>query len=176
MTALLATTLLAATARADAPAPAPETPAPPQTEVVHFGWKIVAADVAALTVGIVAAQATEEPAFVLAWPLAAPSVHFAHGDAKGGVLSLALHVFAPVAGGFIGYQVETANCSPGAWFCGLGGLALGVAGGMLTATIVDAAALASVERPVKRFTRNIPLPTVAVAPGGGFMVGLAGRL
>jgi hypothetical protein len=47
--------------------------------------------------------------------------------------------------------------------------------GLVSATAIDATYLAHVDRPVRR-ARNIPTPTVAVAPGGGFMLGVAGRL
>lgn len=167
-----ATTTLA---RAEQPALS-TTPAAPETTRVSFGWEIVAADLGTLALATAVAESTGESRLFLAYPLAAPLVHLAHRDPAGAAGSFALHLTAPVAGALVGYQLSKASCHPEDLLCGLGGMGLGLLGGLVTATVVDATFLAHVDRPVSRPARNLPTPTVALAPGGGFVLGVAGRL
>ena len=167
----------ATAARAAEPAPAPSLTAPaPETTRVNFGGQIVLADVSTLVLATVVAQKTGDGHLFLAYPLAAPLVHVAHGDGRGAMGSLALHAGLPVAGAFLGFAVNRAGCGSGEFMCGLGGFGIGGLVGLVSATLIDATYLAHVERPVARPARSIPTPTVAVAPGGGLMLGMAGRL
>jgi hypothetical protein len=173
----LLTAFTATAARAAEPAPAVAEPAPaPETTRVNFGGQIVLADVGTLALAAVVANKTGDGHLFLAYPLAAPLVHIAHGDGKGAMGSLALHVGLPVAGSFLGLALSKPGCGSGEFVCGLGGFALGGLVGLVSATLIDATYLAHVDRPVARPARNIPTPTVAVAPGGGLMLGVAGRL
>ena len=184
LAAILVPTLFAMNAQAQSPgraAPAqpqvaPTWPENPPTEVERYGWQIVLADLAGATVAIAATNATGAGGFLLAFPVAAPTVHALHGNGSAALLSLGLHVAAPLAGAYLGYQIDSATCGPEEWFCGIGGAALGVLAGAVTATVTDATLLAKKERPIERRRSRMALPTVAVAPGGGFMLGLAGAL
>jgi hypothetical protein len=145
--------------------------APPPTTTKYFGGQILAVDAAVVGLGLVGSGVP-----LLAFPLAAPTVHIAHGDGSGAVGSFLLHTGLPIVGGYLGYELDTRHCD-GEDLCGLGGLILGGGLGMLTATLMDAAFLAHVERPVfARAPRGLPTPTLAFSPRGGFMLGLAGRL
>jgi hypothetical protein len=154
-------------------APPGEDPPPfiPPKDVEYFGGQILLADagVVALAYGLGVG-----PLAVVGYPLAAPTVHIVHGDGIGAVQSLLLHVAAPVAGAYIGYELEMRDCRSD--MCGLAGLLVGGFLGMVTATAVDAAFLAHVERPRRvADQRPLPTPTLAITPGG-LMLGVAGRL
>jgi hypothetical protein len=180
---LVATIALAAPAFAGAPAPTPVAPAPapaapeaPAPVVDHFPLQILGADLAALTLGTTLAAATGEPAFLLSFLLAAPTVHAAHGDAAGAVISGVLHIGGPLLGAYTGYAIDAASCGAGEWFCGLGGFLVGAGVGTLLATGIDAGFLSYYPRTARRRASALPIPTVALAPHGGLMLGLAGRL
>ena len=148
-----------------------------------FGGQILLADLLALGAGIGLSGASESPYPMLAlWSLTAPGVHAAHGDGMGALGSLALHVLAPIAGAYIGYQIDITDCSSGDLFCGLGGAGLGLLVGAIAATTVDATVLSTMPRDHRSTAaahpnRFLAMPTVAVDPtGGAVMLGLAGRL
>ena len=182
--AVLVSTMFTMSAQAQSPGPAapaqpavaPAWPENPSTEVERYGWQIVLADLAGATAAIAATNATGAGGFLLAFPVAAPTVHALHGNGSAALMSLGLHVAAPLAGAYVGYQIDSANCGPDEWFCGIGGAGLGVLVGAVAATITDATVLAKKERPIERGRSRMAVPTVAVAPGGGFMLGLTGAL
>jgi len=175
----------AATARARTIAPATEpAPAAESDPPESFGGQILLADLLALGAGIGLSGASESPYPMLAlWSLTAPAVHAAHGDGMGALGSLALHVLAPIAGAYIGYQIDITDCrSSDELFCGAGGVGVGLLVGAIAATTVDATLLSTMPRDHRstaaaRPNRFLAMPTVAVDPtGGGVMLGLAGRL
>lgn len=151
-----------------APAPEPEPqpvgepphyvpPPPGPTGSVHehwYGWQTLTVDGAALLLLVVGGLAADGPGnageelAILAmgtYALGGPIVHFAHANGLQGLGSLGLRVVTPVVFGLVGYAVE--DCSGGGEFCGLGGLVLGGALGIITAIVVDAAVLAREEVP-----------------------------
>ena len=128
--------LAAAPARADGPPavplqPAPEEAAPPAAPREEFGWQVLVADGAGIVTTIVATTTTDSWLVFAPYLAASPTVHLAHGDIKGAVGGLLLHVLLPFAGGLIGYQFDSANCTQGEWTCGFWGVALGIPLGIL---------------------------------------------
>jgi hypothetical protein len=111
-----------------------------------YGWETLMADgisvlvVPALAVSIDskgdggAAVAAAAGSYVLA----APIIHLAHGRPGIAAASLGLRLGAPVGGAFLG-AAAAGNCNGS--FCRLEGAAIGFVLGMVTATVVDAAAL-----------------------------------
>jgi hypothetical protein len=154
---------------------APSATAPaPETTTVDFGWQIVAADLGALFVGTYATRSTGDP-YVLAMPLAAPIVHLAHGDAQGAGRSFYLHTGLTAVGGLATGALTLVAVGSSDKLV-LQGASVGALVGAVVAMAIDASS-ARVQRPVSRpAARNLPVPTVATAPGGGFMIGVAGRL
>jgi hypothetical protein len=163
--------------RAETETPPPRSE-PATTTTETFGGQVVLADLVGVAGSIVLAAGTQRPEMLLAYPLAAPAVHVFHGDGAGALGSLALHVGAPVAFAFVGLAIDSRGCDYHYnMVCGLGGFMLGTLIGLATATTVDALWLASVthEAPARR-SRSLATPTIALAPRGGLLLGLAGRL
>jgi hypothetical protein len=135
-----------------------------------YGGQIILTDLATIALtGITGGVA------LIGYPLAPPFVHAFNGNGPGALASLALRLTAPVVGGYVGYQIDTSSGCNGD-LCGLGGIVVGGVVGMLTASIVDAAVLARVDRPVEvRALRHLPTPTVAIARDGNLLLGAAGR-
>lgn len=125
---------------APAPAPAPSLGAPEAvTESRWYGWQTLIVDGSAIVVGV----ASQQPiVFLAGYALGGPIVHWAHGNVGTGFVSLGLRVLVPVATTFVGYSIDAASCKPDAWFCGLGGAALGALVGYVGAVTVDSVALA----------------------------------
>lgn len=123
---------------------APGANAPPEP----YSVQIVIADAAGLLAAQVASTKTNLPwPFLGGWLLPSPIVHLAHGNPGRALGSLFLHAAMPVAGFFVGLEIagchdnflsEESTCSsrPAMW-----GLALG----MLSATVIDAATLARLD-------------------------------
>ena len=126
----------------ESPRPSPSVPVPPESG--SYGAQIVFADLGAILVGALVSNQSDSAIPILAtWSLASPLVHAAHGHPGRGLLSLLLHVGAPIVGGYVGVQLEDcSHSSSDEGFCGLAGLALGGLVGMVTATTIDAAVLA----------------------------------
>jgi len=183
LTLPLALTLLSAPAGAQVVDPqAPPSEPTARAGSGWFGGQVLAADLLGVAAGVGVSRAVDSAyPLVLTWALAAPAVHLAHGDPGGAAGSLLLHLAAPVAGAVIGYGIDSAHCGPDEWFCGIGGLALGGLVGMIVATTVDAAFLSNTPRDERlahrtHRTHALAVPTVAVNPNGGFVLGLAARL
>ena len=121
--------------------------------------------------------------------LGAPVVHLAHGRPGMAAASLGLRVVMPLAGALVGAGLERCRGD----LCGLGGALVGGALGVISATVIDAAALthetvADEDEPrdarttsTGRSATHAPAPkSVAVTPaigprsGGGFDVGVGG--
>jgi hypothetical protein len=108
-----------------------------------YGWQTLAVDVGAVALaGIATRQGSASLAYLAigSYALAAPIVHFAHGEGGRGGGSLGLRLGLPILVGFALSQAEQSNCS--GEFCGLGGLVVGAGLGVLTAIVLDASALA----------------------------------
>jgi hypothetical protein len=135
---------------------------PPQ----WYGWQTLGFD-GALLVGTIAAGelsrgggAFEELAWVpaVAFLLGGPSIHLIHEEPWRALGSLGLRTGLPVLGGLFG-RGFLASCPPpdGDYgSCGLGELAVGVATGMLAATLIDGFALARESpKPAQRLTLSL---------------------
>jgi len=147
----------------------------PETATTEFGGAILVTDAAVLGLGLGLASKGAAP-LLMAFPIAAPIVHVVNGDPLGAFGSLALHIGLPLMGGVAGIYGGQAACHRGGWDCPMTAIGVGVLAGAVTATLVDSAFLAHVERPVPRRAPGVPVPTVAMAPGGGVVLGVAGRL
>jgi hypothetical protein len=136
-----------------------EPPSPSQTPVASeqpskrwYGWQILMADGAALTIGLASRNVA---ASLVAYGLPSPVLHLAH-ERPGAVLgALALRAALPVIAAVAGYSLEMATsnpCSRGQDLCfrGLGGALVGVFAGYLGAVVIDAAVLARENPPSER--------------------------
>jgi hypothetical protein len=149
-------------APAAAPAPAAVQPASSPVHRVSrwYGSQTLATDGISLVLSFAAIAANDSQAssalgiaslgtFVLGGPL----VHFAHGQVGKGFGSLALRTALPLAAGFAGGQLASADC--GAEFCGIGGVLLGGLTGVVAAVAIDSAGLAY--EPVRERTSSWPI-------------------
>lgn len=170
-----------------APPPSPHPPgqllgtteaqdaSPPQES---YAGQIILGDLAAVGASaLIASKAGAGLAVTLPWLLVSPTIHGLHGNVQSSGLSLLLHAGLPLTFGFVGFEIESASCTPNEWFCGLGGAALGGLIGMVSATILDAALLA--HRPATRATASRQshwsiLPTASIASNGTPNVGVLG--
>lgn len=160
--------------------PAEQITAPaPRTE--DYGWHILLTDLAVLSAGVASAGVDDsgEISSTLFWGGylgGAPIVHLTHGNPRGAIYSFGLRLTAPMAGVAIGLALE--DCSEGEFLCPLGGMVLGGALGMLSASVIDAAVLAEREIPAERDhlwrVGGVGANPVVSATGDRAFVGLAG--
>ncbi|MEO5768459.1 MAG: hypothetical protein ABIS92_08915 [Polyangia bacterium] len=145
---------------------------------MSYGGQIVLGDVLGLALSVAVAVATSGNSLALApYFLASPVVHGIHGDPGRGVGGFLIHVLSPIAGAVVGVAIDRSSCSSGEEFCGLAGAGLGLLGGMIAATVIDAAVLARdvpVSSPPSSHASLTPTFSVARA-GGGALAGVAGR-
>jgi hypothetical protein len=143
----------------------------PKTRRRYYGWQLLITDGAAI--GLVSAR--QYAAGVAMFAVGSPIVHMAHGNVPQFFGSVAARVVLPVGGAAAGAALET--CTPGEWFCGLQGAALGGLVGLLAAEAIDHAWLAHdevpVDDPAPTGVRAAYTPTVAVNAHGA-AVGLSG--
>jgi hypothetical protein len=138
-------------------AAAPQATVAPSTHTVWYGWQVLLAD--ASVVGLTAAGANSSTPgasgllwFALVGYLAdGPVIHAAHSQYVAAGLSGGMRLVFPVVGALIGGSATSCSAAQadgwgGCDFVKLGGAAVGLLGGMLTASIVDVTALAW-ERP-----------------------------
>ena len=106
---------------------------------------------------------------VLTGAYAVPIIHGVRGHGMRALASWLIRDGAMGVGGMVG--LATAQCSPQEWFCGLDRIAPGMAGGLVIASVIDAALLTDEkeQRPAAGTTWS---PLLAPARGGG-TVGLA---
>jgi hypothetical protein len=161
-------------AQADTPPPAPVTFV--QTE--HFGGQVALADAAAIALSIGLAAGTRNRVLLAGGVLGGPTVHAVHGDGAGAVEGLLLRLGLPVAGALIGGALDASNCGSDFSQCGLEGALVGGFVGVLSATAIDASLLSHhTTRVVMAQTpRWSAMPTLAISPHGGAIVGLSARL
>jgi hypothetical protein len=108
------------------------------------------------------------------YALGGPVVHIAHENYGRAAGSLGLRVGGPILGGALGCAADD---STGMFGC-LGGLALGVFLGTLTAVVVDSAALAYEKVPETTASHGPRLSVtanVALTRKGGALLGLTGN-
>lgn len=160
---------------------APEESMPIETDHVvvskpeWYGWQTLIPDAASIVlissaIATSATRQTGDAATGLAfagmgtYALGAPVVHWAHGNIAIGFASMAARFFFPLSTGFIGIYVgagATAVTDCSGLFCGLGTMAtggmVGYGLGMLTCSIVDAAAAAYEKpEPTRKSARIVP--------------------
>jgi hypothetical protein len=149
-----------------------------------YGWQTLATDLGAVALVAAALAVADggEPPAALGYAglglyvLGGPVVHLAHRNPGRAAGSLALRVGGPILGGAVGCAADGNDGGVGC----LGGLALGVFLGTLSAVVIDAAALAHepVSKPTARW--RAPKPRVSVAAdltltrNGGAVFGLSG--
>jgi hypothetical protein len=172
----------------DAPSPPPARAAR-QAAITHwYGWQTLGVDAGAI--GVMFLGASTDDLVVLAglgiYALGGPVVHLAHERPGTAAADLGLRVGAPLTAGLVGFGVGVAafsGCSSGEMFCsrgfaGVGGAALGVLVGYVTAIILDAAWLACEPAPVEEKASAAPRlrwsPRVGALPRGGATVGVVG--
>jgi hypothetical protein len=163
--------------RADTTEAPPPSPTAPARET--FGGQVVLGDVIGAIGSLGIVSATGRATGLLLYPVAAPTIHLIHRDGTGALASLILHLGAPVAGAFLGSALSSSDChASDEDTCALGGFLVGGLFGLATATTVDAVWLARTTptTPAQQSRRSIATPTLAIAPRGGLVLGVAGRL
>jgi hypothetical protein len=175
----LALLLASSVALAEEPPSAPpSTVAPPATQSEWYGWQPLLADGAFVGTLILVSHTNGKipPALDYVLPIeylvASPIIHFAHERPGTAVGSLLLRLGVPVAGGFLGYA-SCSNHDDGGVAGAVGALA-GVGLGMIGAMIIDDAALARHDVPIRPTEEGLTVHPSAVATRGGAMVGLGG--
>jgi hypothetical protein len=178
-------------ASADEPPPevigAPIAPAP-AAATRWYGWQPLVADANAVLL-VLAASSTKSGALGLSglgtYLLAPPIIHLAHGRPGAAAGSFTLRVILPFTGGLLGGALAT-GCSSGP-YCKLNGVVLGGLAGLVSAIVIDAAAIsyeeleprASSQSASARATltpapyRTKLVPLVGPKKEGGLDVGLA---
>lgn len=153
-------------------------PNPPAATTESYGTQIVIGDLLGLALGVALGNSGSSlAAGTLLYFAASPVVHSVHGNPGRAVGGLLLHLTAPVAGALVGLAIDWSSCSSEQDFCLPAGVVFGILGGMVAATVIDAAVLAR-DVPVSSSpSRHAGLtPTFSVArAGGGALAGVAGR-
>jgi len=171
---VVALTVASSTARAQPsmtpPAPALETPPEPD-EPEHYGVQIFGADVAVGATCLLVGVGTQRGEVFVLWlggyVLTGPIVHAYHGEAGHALLSGGLRLGLPILGAKLGYELDEGDGD--SELDGLGGLFAGAAAGMITALVIDWAALGHESRREPARAQ----PYVAPAQGGATL-GFAG--
>lgn len=174
-------------AMADPPGLTPLSPpslaptAPQPQGVQSYGKLTLLAD--GLAVGILVLAISEESEdlaklSVGTYLVGAPIVHASRGRVGRGLLSTTMRVALPVVGAMAGASMESEKpCNdPYDDYCGDdegpdGGIVLGMLGGVLAASIIDAAYLAKGDEPMRPATAWQP---TARRTNGGVALGIAG--
>jgi hypothetical protein len=126
-----------------------------------YGWQTLVVDgvaVASLPLaGVVSSGGNENAAQsilvggLLTYYIGAPTVHFAHGRVGIGFASLGLRVALPIVGA--GLAVATCHDDTGEFGC-FGPVFLGLAGGIITPIVLDAAVFGYEPEPTEAAARN----------------------
>jgi hypothetical protein len=159
---------------ADAKATLDATPAPETAAARRwYGYQLMLSDAGSLAAALALAHSEGGVATAVGAGgfLVVPiGVHLEHRNARMAIASPLLRSLLPILGAAVGMGLET--CSPGEWFCGLGGALLGGGVGMLTAMTIDyALAIEGMQRPAPHAppghatspSRNTGRPTAIVA-------------
>jgi hypothetical protein len=172
----------------ETPAPAEPPPDPPPPTHVWYGYQTLATDGVALALLLPAAASVNTPGqqgfemgSLVMYAVAAPLVHFSHGNVGKGFADLGLRVGLPVVSGLVGVGIVEALPRPdcnnpanaSATACQPFGLlaevvfggVLGVATGVVTAITFDAAVLGRETVPADAPSRSVTQPVIAsIAP------------
>jgi|GEM_PF-2895317 len=142
-----------------------------------YSLQILAADVAALSLGAVIAGNYAKEAWLLPFATFSPMVHFAHGNPGRGLVSLALHAALPYGGAYGLLYGGRSACEGMDGTCEGFNFVFGGAFGIAAATLVDTLFLAKAPRkPRPTHWRYALAPTVSITPHGGASVGLMGTI
>lgn len=162
-----------AVAAAPAPAPPPAATRAPTTESRWYGWQTLIADGASLTLLTAAGFARSGPTAgvaVAGYVLAAPIVHFAHGNVGRGFGSFGIRVGSPIVCTLIGAAAGSGKGNSDILDTGaLGGAVIGFFVGMGAAIAIDASLLAREQVPVERAGALRITPIVAPSAHGGIV-------
>jgi hypothetical protein len=157
--------------------PGPPRPEPPPATRAWYGWQTLLSDSATIAVTALAAtqpstQGAAPITFFAGYVVAPAVVHAAHGNPGGATTSVLVRLLVPCATGAVGLGVGLATMGNGEW-SGLWPVVTtlgGAAGGMVTASLIDAFALAR-ESPAPRdaapsaTSRGVHLaPTLGLGP------------
>ena len=121
--------------------------APAPTVSRWYGWQTLATDGAALMLAVVAVRGDDDISSLLGltsvalYGLGGPVVHLTHDNGWQALGSLALRGGLPVLAGAAGVALERCDNSDEEDFCGLSGAVLGGLAGMVSAMVIDSAAL-----------------------------------
>jgi hypothetical protein len=152
------------------PAPEPE-PASPGTPRQWYGWQTLLVDAASLALLVAGAESRSSAVLGvsgLTYALGPSVVHVAHGQGAKGIADVLLRVGVPVAFAAAGGLIGAATASPNRnteeeevlpW---LGGAAVGLAIGLVTAVSIDAALLAW--EPGKASSPSTGAPPLTLTP------------
>lgn len=143
---------------------------PPPAKPRRYGGWMAAADLGGTLAILVIGASSGDEEFWWVWAgsylATGPIVHAANGEPGKGLGSLLLRASAPVAGAWIGFELEEGD---GGELDGLGGFILGGGIGIVTAWAVDWTVLA------RKDVDDAPRAQVLVTPTeGGATIGLAG--
>ncbi len=102
-----------------------------------------------------------------------PIIHGLHGHGGRAVASWLIRQGAMGAGMIVG--LETASCSPDEWFCGLDRIGPGALGGLVVASLIDAALLHDddSERPARTTQASGAWAPIVAPRSGGATLGFA---
>ncbi len=148
------------------------TPRPARADE-WYGYQTLAADGAAtgLLLGAVAShREVSKGFFVLSattYLVASPVIHAANGQGGVALGALGLRVAAPVSLGLLGLAIGAASDTRGNWGAPLLGGVIGVGLGVITAMVIDTAALARKDSPVTQGTSALTLGRELYLPFGG---------
>lgn len=143
-------------------------------KIERYGLTIAAVDLGSLAGGI-AHPGISLSGYVLGGPL----VHLSMGDSTKAMASLGMRLALPIAGGFIGGNLQ--DCSDGDSLCGVAGVILGGLMGIGTALVVDWFVLAKktvyVDEPMRpgiRLGSAHILPDLMISANGDTSLGVRG--
>ncbi|XXY54231.1 hypothetical protein WME91_24175 [Sorangium sp. So ce269] len=147
----------------------------PATKTVWYGWQHLLVALGSLIILPVGAGAESGPLVMVGvggFALGGPVTHWANGNVGKGFISLGLNAGGALGGGLIGMAIASSGNGDG--WAALAGFGYGGSLGLLTANIIDIAALEYEERGTAesydyirvRSPRLRLAPQVGLAPGG----------
>lgn len=137
-----------------------------------YGYQTIGADVVATTLLVSSAATDDTPRKVLfvasasTYLLASPVIHAAHDRGGAAIGAVGLRVFAPLSLGLLGLLVG-AGADGNNWGAPLAGGFIGLGLGVLTAMVIDAAALARKASPTAQGAAALAVGTELYLPIGG---------
>ncbi|HRG97644.1 MAG TPA: hypothetical protein PLR99_15420 [Polyangiaceae bacterium] len=138
-----------------------------------YGYQTIGGDVVATTLLLSSAATDNTPRKVLfvasasTYLLASPVIHAAHERGGAAIGAVGLRVFAPLTLGLLGLVVGAGSSKSGNWGAPLAGGFIGFGLGVLTAMVIDAAALARKESPTAQGVSALSVGRELYLPFGG---------